>query len=195
MSERSIKFRDVVRPPLWLMAFIYFLAFSLGVAIWASLNTISAAIAMAVMTIGVIAIYFQAALVIEVDEREAVAHVAGVAAVREAGEVFLTRSERLLVLVGEEVRHRQIIEGVFDERAVREVLEELGENRRGFLEIAVLEHREALIEGVAVEALGLGEPGFETAVKAADFGPVAALGHRVPHPAPARADAHPLRRG
>ena len=70
MSERSIKFRDVVRPPLWLMAFIYFLAFSLGVAIWASLNTISAAIAMAVMTIGVIVIYFQAALVIEVDENE-----------------------------------------------------------------------------------------------------------------------------
>jgi hypothetical protein len=52
------------------MAFIYFLAFSLGVAIWASLNTISAAIAMVVMTIAVIAIYFRAALVIEVDENE-----------------------------------------------------------------------------------------------------------------------------
>lgn len=68
MSERSIKFRDVVRPPLWLMAFIYFLALSLAIAIWAALDTVSAAIAMSLMTIGVIAIYFQAALVIEVDE-------------------------------------------------------------------------------------------------------------------------------
>ena len=82
-------------------------------------------------------------LVVEVDEREAVAHVAGVAAVRELGEIFLTGGEGLLVFVGEEIRHRHIIEGVFDQRAVREILEELGENRRGFLEVAVLENAPA----------------------------------------------------
>ena len=114
-------------------------------------------------------------LVVEVDEREAVAHVAGVAAVRELGEVFLDGGEGLLVLVREEIRHRHIVEGVFDQRAVREFLEELGENRRGFLEVAVLENGESLEEGVAVEALGLGELGLKAAVEAADFGPVSAL--------------------
>ena len=70
MSERSIKFREVIRPPLWLMAFTYFLAFSLGVAIWAAMTTAIAAVVMALLTVGVIAIYFSAALVIEVDEGE-----------------------------------------------------------------------------------------------------------------------------
>ena len=70
MSERSIKFREVIRPPLWLMAFIYFLAFSLGVAIWAAMTTAIAAAVMALLTVGVIAICFAAALVIEVDENE-----------------------------------------------------------------------------------------------------------------------------
>lgn len=70
MSERSIKFREVIRPPLWLMAFIYFLAFSLGVAIWAAMTTAIATAVMALLTVGVIAIYFAAALLIEVDENE-----------------------------------------------------------------------------------------------------------------------------
>lgn len=70
MSERLIKFREVIRPPLWLMAFIYFLAFSLGVAIWAAMTTAIASVVMALLTVGVIAIYFSAALVIEVDEYE-----------------------------------------------------------------------------------------------------------------------------
>jgi len=68
MSERSIKFREVVRPPLWLMAFIYFMAFSIGIAIWAAMTTLIAAIVMGVLTIGVIAIYFTASLHIEVDQ-------------------------------------------------------------------------------------------------------------------------------
>ncbi|MFM9151366.1 MAG: DUF3093 family protein [Candidatus Planktophila sp.] len=70
MSERSIKFREVIRPPLWLMAFIYFLAFSLGVAIWAAMTTAIAAAMMIFLTVGNIAIYFLASLVIEVDGRE-----------------------------------------------------------------------------------------------------------------------------
>jgi len=68
MSERSIKFREVVRPPLWLMAFIYFMAFSIGIAIWAAMTTLIAAIVMGILTLGVIAIYFTASLHIEVDQ-------------------------------------------------------------------------------------------------------------------------------
>jgi hypothetical protein len=68
MNERSIKFREVVRPPFWLMAFIYFMAFSIGIAIWAAMTTQIAAIVMAILTLGVIAIYFTASLHIEVDQ-------------------------------------------------------------------------------------------------------------------------------
>ncbi len=68
MSERSIKFREVVRPPFWLMAFIYFMAFSIGIAIWAAMTTLIAAIVMGILTLAVIAIYFTASLHIEVDQ-------------------------------------------------------------------------------------------------------------------------------
>jgi hypothetical protein len=70
MSERLINFREVIRPPLWLMAFIYFLALSLGIAIWAAMTTTIAAVVMALLTAATISIYFTSSLVIEVDEIE-----------------------------------------------------------------------------------------------------------------------------
>jgi hypothetical protein len=70
MSERLINFREVIRPPLWLMAFIYFLALSLGIAIWAAMTTMIAAVVMALLTAVTILIYFTSSLVIEVDEVE-----------------------------------------------------------------------------------------------------------------------------
>jgi hypothetical protein len=70
MSERLIKFREVVRPPLWLMAFFYFLALSLGIAIWAAMTTMIAAVVMALLTAVTILIYFTSSLVIEVDDLE-----------------------------------------------------------------------------------------------------------------------------
>ena len=70
MGERLIKFREVIRPPLWLMAFIYFLALSLGIAIWAAMTTMIAAVVMALLTVVTILIYFTSSLVIEVDDLE-----------------------------------------------------------------------------------------------------------------------------
>lgn len=70
MSERLINFREVIRPPLWLMAFIYFLALSLGIAIWAAINTMAAVMVMALLTAATILIYFTSTLVIEIDEHE-----------------------------------------------------------------------------------------------------------------------------
>ena len=70
MGERLIKFREVIRPPFWLMAFIYFLAFSLGIAIWAAMTTTIAAVVMTLLTAGTILIYFTSSLVIEIDEKE-----------------------------------------------------------------------------------------------------------------------------
>jgi hypothetical protein len=70
MSERLINFREVIRPPLWVMAFIYSLALSLGIAIWAAMNTLAAVIVMTPLTLATIAIYFTSSLVIEVDDLE-----------------------------------------------------------------------------------------------------------------------------
>jgi hypothetical protein len=52
------------------MAFIYFLALSLVIAIWASLTNTIAAITFITLTIATIVIYFRSALRIEVDENE-----------------------------------------------------------------------------------------------------------------------------
>ena len=70
MSERLIKFREVIRPPLWLMAFIYFLGLSLVVAIWAAMTTTIAAFSLVVVSIGTVVIYFTSTLCIEVDGHE-----------------------------------------------------------------------------------------------------------------------------
>jgi hypothetical protein len=70
MSERLINFREVIRPPVWLMGFIYFLALSLGIAIWAAMTTMIAAVVMALLTAATILIYFTASLVIEIEENE-----------------------------------------------------------------------------------------------------------------------------
>jgi len=70
MGERLIKFREVIRPHFWLMAFIYFLASSLGIAIWAAMTTMIAAVVMALLTAGTILIYFTSSLVIEIDDLE-----------------------------------------------------------------------------------------------------------------------------
>jgi hypothetical protein len=70
MSERLIKFREVIRPPLWLMAFIYFLGLSLVIAIWAAMTTMIAAFTLALVTVGTVAIYLSSKLVLEVDNDE-----------------------------------------------------------------------------------------------------------------------------
>lgn len=59
MSERAI-FREVIRPPLWLMAFIYFMFFSLVIAVWAALDNRSAAITAAIAVVLGVVIYFKA---------------------------------------------------------------------------------------------------------------------------------------
>jgi hypothetical protein len=59
MSERAT-FREVIRPPLWLMAFIYFMFFSLVIAVWAALDNRSAAITAVISLVLGIVIYFKA---------------------------------------------------------------------------------------------------------------------------------------
>ncbi len=47
MTKSEVIFKEVIRPPLWLLAFIYFMFLSLVVAIWAALDNRSALIAIA----------------------------------------------------------------------------------------------------------------------------------------------------
>lgn len=49
-------FREVIRPPLWVLGFIYFLFLSLVIAIWAALDNRSALISWIAATLGIIVI-------------------------------------------------------------------------------------------------------------------------------------------
>jgi hypothetical protein len=63
-------FREVIRPPLWVLAFIYFLFLSLVIAIWAALDNRSALISWIAATLGIIAIALRWRTEITVDEKE-----------------------------------------------------------------------------------------------------------------------------
>ena len=63
-------FREVIRPPLWVLAFIYFMFLSLVIAIWAALDNRSALISWIAVTVGIIAIAVRWRTQITVDENE-----------------------------------------------------------------------------------------------------------------------------
>ena len=63
-------FREVIRLPLWVLAFIYFLFLSLVIAIWAALDNRSALISWIAATLGIIAIASRWRTEITVDDKE-----------------------------------------------------------------------------------------------------------------------------
>lgn len=65
-----MRYREVIRTPLWLLAIIYFFFLSLVISIWAALGNNSALVSLVVLTLTLISIYIKTALIIEVDERE-----------------------------------------------------------------------------------------------------------------------------
>jgi hypothetical protein len=65
-----MRYREVIRAPLWLLAIVYFFMLSLVVSIWAALGNNSALIALVVVTAALVWIYSATALTIEVDEME-----------------------------------------------------------------------------------------------------------------------------
>ena len=68
MRENDVRFKEVIRAPLWLIAFVYFLFLSLVLSIWAALGNMSALITFATLTIWLVYLYFTTALKIEVDQ-------------------------------------------------------------------------------------------------------------------------------
>lgn len=66
----SPRFREVILPPLWLIAFIYFLLFSFVIAIWAAFGGRATAISTVVaLALGVVAV-MKSRRVIEVSDGE-----------------------------------------------------------------------------------------------------------------------------
>lgn len=70
MTKSEVIFKEVIRPPLWLLAFIYFMFLSLVVAIWAALDNRSAFIAWIFSTLALIAIARAARSCVELTEKE-----------------------------------------------------------------------------------------------------------------------------
>ncbi len=65
-----MRYREVIRAPLWLLAIVYFFMLSLVVSIWAALGNNPALISLAVVTAALVWIYSVTALTIEVSDKE-----------------------------------------------------------------------------------------------------------------------------
>ena len=65
-----VQFREVIRPPLWLLAFIYFLLLSLVIAIWAAFDNQAALVAWLCATMAIIAIARSFQSEISIDHNE-----------------------------------------------------------------------------------------------------------------------------
>jgi hypothetical protein len=63
-------FKEVLRPPIWLLTFIYFLLLSLVIAIWAAFDTSAAVSALIAATIALIYAAVAMRSSISIDERE-----------------------------------------------------------------------------------------------------------------------------
>ena len=65
-----MRYREVIRAPLWLLAVVYFFMLSLVISIWSALGDNSALIALVLVTAVLVWIYSATALTIEVNEIE-----------------------------------------------------------------------------------------------------------------------------
>ena len=65
-----MRYREVIRMPLWLLALIYFFMLSFVLSIWAALGNTPALVALVLTSALLILIAIKTALVIEVDENE-----------------------------------------------------------------------------------------------------------------------------
>ena len=68
VSNKGVSYKEVIRAPLWLVAFVYFLFLSLVLSVWAALGNTPALITFGTLTLWLIYLYFKTALKIEVDQ-------------------------------------------------------------------------------------------------------------------------------
>jgi len=65
-----MRYREVIRAPLWLLAVVYFFMLSLVISIWSALGDNAALIALVLVSGALVWIYSGTALTIEVNEKE-----------------------------------------------------------------------------------------------------------------------------
>ena len=65
-----VRFREVIAPPIWLLAFIYFLFTSISLSIWAALGNTPALWSQVILTLTLVLIAMRSRMIIEVDEKE-----------------------------------------------------------------------------------------------------------------------------
>jgi len=65
-----MRYREVIRAPLWLLAVVYFFMLSLVISIWSALGNNAALIALVLVSGALVWIYSATALTIEVNEKE-----------------------------------------------------------------------------------------------------------------------------
>jgi len=65
-----MRYREVIRAPLWLLSIIYFFMLSLVISMWAALGNNAGLISLVFLTAALVWIYYATGLVIEVDEKE-----------------------------------------------------------------------------------------------------------------------------
>ena len=65
-----VRFREVIAPPVWLLAFIYFLFSSISISLWAALGNTPALWCQIILTFALIYISIRSRMVIEIDEKE-----------------------------------------------------------------------------------------------------------------------------
>ena len=70
MAENNVMWKEVIRPPLWLLAFIYFMFLSLVIAVWAALDGRATLITWLFLTLLLIFIAIKSRSSITVDKNE-----------------------------------------------------------------------------------------------------------------------------
>ena len=65
-----MRYHEVIRAPLWLLAIVYFFMLTLVISLWAALGNGAALISLALLTAGLVWIYSASTLTIEVDNEE-----------------------------------------------------------------------------------------------------------------------------
>jgi hypothetical protein len=65
-----VRFREVIAPPVWLLAFIYFLFSSISLSLWAALGNTPALWCQIILTGVLVFIAIRSRMIIEVDEKE-----------------------------------------------------------------------------------------------------------------------------
>jgi hypothetical protein len=65
-----MRFREVIAPPIWLLAFIYFLFSSISISLWAAIGNTPALWCQIILTIALIFIAVRSRMLIEIDEDE-----------------------------------------------------------------------------------------------------------------------------